>query len=579
MAKIAKTQKAKGVMDAIPGMYYGEYFFHNYHSIRELSKRARHSLIIKENQIVTNGKLPCFARPCPKRPRHGFVDSRVIKNNTELMKLWNEARKIDPEAELILGPYVPDVKYNAVYVNSGSVVVGKGNDGATGGRNSISIPVAPHKFPASFIADAGLNKKDAVYLEAIYSGSMGWLLAQARGGPAIDAVAADFVPKRTKVKKVVRPINDLVKWEKQAADLEPGTVVYGKGHSLASHAAIHCVLNKIPFVTSHEPKVGEILAPKGNKTHKISREGFKRGVRAAINLMRADHHVDYMLKYFYYSLSVLHNWAYINKSEHADWMLGSAAMIFVTLSSALCHGEFRHKYRDTIKARSTIYKNRIKNSLKSLKDLREVLIDFYSTDWRSGYGGLPWATCSWYTHNLWQEIVKTFDKTTASLSPKEIKNIMGLINKATNVAHNNGWWFNKFAKDEDLDAIAKEPGIAAFMVSDIIYNIRKKAKAVKGISKRIGAIDKVAAPCGYTSSGELVWIKVSEVYAGTVSLQIVRENGSTNYANIELNGKKYNDLKKKFYDEAIFCKVKRGNNFSLPTLAKTFSIKKKFGVA
>jgi len=582
----AKTQKAKGIVNAIPGLYYEEYSG-NYYGLRNLSKRAKHSLITNIKQIKTNGKMPCFARPCPERPRHGFVDSRVVKSNKELLALWKEAKKIDPKAEIILGPYLPNVQYNAVYVSSGSLVIGPGNDGATGGKNSVSFPVAPHSFSNDFLKDAGLTKKDAVYVEAVYNqghhSAKKWLITQARGGPAVDAISSDFIPKKFTVKKVVKPHNDLVKWEQQVETFTAGTVVYGAGHTLASHAAIHCVLNKIPFVTSHEPKVGEVLSAKGNKRAKLNRAQFKRGVRAAINICKSYKYAD-LMRYFYYSLSILHNWAYIKNSPNADWLLGSASTLFAKLGASLCHGEFRHKYNKNL-GREAVYAKSMKGGVAPLNELKEVCTDFYDGKWSSGYGGLPWATCSWYTYSLWRDIVKTFNKNTACLTGKEIADIVTTMNKVTNVAHNNGWWFNKFATEDDLDFVAAEPGLAAFMVSDVFYAIRKKARAVKGVTQDISKLESFSAPCGIGQDGQLSWLYISDFHGSVASLKLRDEKGNSKYKNIKLTPTERARLKRKYYADGksiydkMFIKIKTNGKFKIPGKAKDMDLGKVFKIA
>lgn len=569
----AKTQKARGVMYGLEDLFA----FNNqknYYGLTRFMKRAKHTVILKEEDIKYNGKLPCFARPCPKKPRHGFVDSKVVKNNKEILKMWKEARKIDPEAELILGPYVPSVKYNAVYVSSGSLSIGIGNDGATGGKNAINFPVAPHKFKPNFIKKAGLRVKDAVYLEAICRPSGGvidnrrWLLAQARGGPKLNAASSDFIPKKMKVKKIVTPHDDLVKWEKDVAKFAPGTVVYGPGHTLASHAAIHCVLNKVPFITGDKPVVGTMLVPKAASRTKLNRAEFKRGVRTGINICKTFDYED-LLKYFYYSLSVLHNWAYIRQSQSADWLLGTAATLYCKIGTALVQGEFRHMHKTGL-GREQTYKKSMREGKASLGRLPDMFKDFYSGYWSSGFGGIPWATCAWYMTSLWNEITKSFNKNTATLNDQETAKIMGIMNGATNAAHNNGWWFNKFACKADLDFVANHSGLAAFMVSDVYYDLNKRVRAIKSVKQKLPSVKRVNAPCGTTEDGRVAWLYMHYLKKST-ELKLKMDNGSTKYHTVKLTAKEYEGIRRKYdredkdpYGDKLYLNIKANGKFRLP---------------
>ncbi len=566
-----KTQKAMGVMYGLEDLF--QYHLRKeYFGLTRFVKRAKHSLIGREEDIQWNGKLPCFARPCPKKPRHGFVESKVVKSNDELLKMWKEARKIDPAAEIVLGPYSPSVKYNAVYVNSGSLSIGKGNDGATGGKDAISFPVAPHKFKDSFIKKSGLLKKDAVYLESIYRPDIDydrkWLLTQARGGPKLNAVSSDFIPKKMKVKKIVEPHDDLVRWEKEVSKFKPGTVVYGAGHTLASHAAIHCVLNKVPFVTSERPEIGSILTPKGNEEVKLGRLDFRRGVRAAVNICKMFKYED-LLRYFYYSLSVIHNWAYLKQSPHAAWLLGTAATVYCKVGTALVCGEFRHKHKSD-QSRETVYKKSMRDGMESQKKLPDILEDFYDGYWTSGFGGMPWATCAWYMYALWSEITKTFNKNTATLNDKEIIGVMGLMNRATNAAHNNGWWFNKFACKDDMDFVARHPGLAAYFVADVFYEMHKRAQVVKAVKQKLTKLRRVYAPCGTTKDGRLAWLYIYSIGKIT-QFSLMLENGTTKYKNIKLTPDEYKGLRRKYqredkdpYGDKTYIRIKSNGKFRLP---------------
>jgi len=541
-----RTQKAKGILSCLNRM------LDKYPHLIPFFARVEHRLIQNKGDIENNSYMPCFARPCPTRPRHGFVDSRVIKNNNELLELWKEVLKHDPDGEMILGPHLPNVDYNVVYVDSGMLSIGIGNDGATAGRNSINFPVAPHTFTKTMRRKAGISKDEAIYIEAIRPKDWyRWAMTQMRGGPSVNPVSPDYVDRKVVVEKIVKPSDDLLEWERQTKEFTEGTVVYAPGHTLASHAAIHCVLNKIPFITSREPKVGEILSSTQRKKRKptFRRRQFKRGVRAGINICKNAVYDD-MVKLFYFSISVLHNWAYIKHSEHADWLLGSASIILAKLCAALALGEYRHKdgnKRDL--RRENIYVKALNDPTEALYKLPKVFKDFYSIRWESGFGGLPWANCTWYSNLMWKNITKIFNHKNITISDNEVTELVSIINRTVNQAHNNGWWFNKFTTKEDMDFIAKNPGLGILCVADKLMDLYKAVNRVKGVKQKLKSTDKVFSPCGEDKNGNLVWFKIYGIRSKKVTIGIKTEDGKKRTKELKLTQKEFEAIRRKYRRE------------------------------
>jgi len=585
-ANSAKTQKAKGVLIGLK-YFNDEYKFRG--QLCSFLKVAKHRLVKKPSDILdqyydyySKGTYPFFARPCPMEPRHGFVESVIVKNKDELKKLWKEVRKQDKKGEIILGPHLPTVDKNAVYVNSGSLSIGKGHDGATGGNDSISFPVAPQKFPMSFRKNSGLKKTDAVYLEAVKGNGTKWQLVQARGGPKISATSPDFVPKQVTVKHIVRPHNDLLRWEKEARSFKPGTVVYGNGHTLASHAAIHCVLNKVPFITSSEPKIGDVVKPtQSRRSNKINRKEFRRGVRVGLDVCKDSGSLD-MERLFYFSLSVLHNWAYLKESSHASWLLGSASTIFSKICASLSFGEHRHKGNGYM-GRSQVYSKIMRCAPKKLNGIAKVFEDFHQKHWGSGYGGKPWATCAWYSYCLWRQVIKVYNRRGANLSDKEVVDTITFINKTTNLAHNNGWWFNKFTMQSSLDFIAKDSGFVAFIVSDVYLKIYNALPKAKNIGVALPRIRTVKAPFYTNKDGEIAWLVISSARKYT-DISLWLENGKSRCKDIKLSNREITYLKKRYKKERkdiysdLTLSVKSNGKFNIPG-GRTRDLRKVFKVA
>lgn len=501
----AKTQKAIGVLEGIPKLLHkyslGEYLIKPNHCLfKTLNDIEKYS---KTDYGKTHNIFHGFARPCPIRPRHGFVESKVINSKDELLALMKEVKEQDKSGEIILGPYFDKINCSAVYVSSGMLSVGPGNDGATGGKNSISFPVAPFVMSADFLKSVKIKKSGAVYLETICDKNGYNFLTQIRGGPRIRVESEDFIPCTLAVKKVISPNKDLLAWEKEVKTIKNGTVVYGNGYTLASHAAVHCVLHNIPFIVSHKPKVGEIIKATEEKELKrpLNRRNFRKGVDFVLknNLFKS------MSLEFKFCLSILHNWAYLRKSVHADWLFGVLVTLFVKLCTALVFGEHRHFGTRHFNSRTDAY-NKVRNKcLNYANKLPGIFKDFYSRTWTSGFGGIPWANCALFAGLTWKLVVDMFNRKRDNISDEEIAKVIDIINKTINLAHNNGWWFNKIAMKEDMDFAADNPGLLSLCVSDGFFNAAKNIKSVKKIAVKLKPMKDIVAPCGINNNNKLVW--------------------------------------------------------------------------
>jgi hypothetical protein len=538
-----RTQKAKGILRGIPALrgasFLGE-MFNSYESPLLVSKKSQCRLPYGD---------PVFARPCPTNPRHGFVDSRVITSNKQLKQLLDEVKKEDPNGEIILSRYYPRVKYNAIYVGDGMLSVGPKNDGATGGNNSIGVPVAPYKFADKVYKASGLNKDESVYLEFIHTLDE-WHVVQVRGGPKAET-RSDFIPRTVKVNKIVKPNDNLLAWEKEVKTFKSETVVYGAGHTLTSHAAIHCVINNIPFITSFIPKVGQIIK-KNNKQTKIDAKDFRRGVAAGVKICKKIYitnygNVDIIKDYAIYALSVLHNWAYIKNSIHAGWILGSAAVIFSKICATLCHGEYNHRDFILNRNRNYIYAKTLHCGLKSIYDLPRICKSFYSEQWEPDYGGIKWATCAWYVCKMWNAICDIYNGSRENIEETKISTYINLMNKVINLAHNCGWWLDKIMEEKELDLFKDKSGLVLTSVSHILYQIYQQIKCQNILKRPPHKIQINNAPCDYHKTHGLRW-----AYAKTnhdiskLMFYIQDENKNHKIKDIYLNDTLYKRLEKKW---------------------------------
>lgn len=493
------TQKGIGIVLGIPRI--GIMF-----DCKSFYRVPAHTIVksVQDIEKLPSYFFPGFARPCPKTPRHGFVESRKVKDKESLKKLIKQVIKEDPCGEIALGPCFDKITCSSIYTSSGLLSIGPDNDGATGGKDSFSIPVAPLKYDEEFLKEVKIDTKEAVYLESIFDKYTGCYITQVRGGPALSQSGDDYIPKTVKVASVVTPSQDLLAWEKEVKSFKSGTVVYGNGYTLASHAAVHCILHKIPFITSKKPSVGEVLhSTEINESSKLTREGFKRGVSYALKMTDRNE----LGAYFRYCLSILHNWAYLRKHPQADQMLGVGVTLFVKLCAALACGEYRHNNHYDMFVnhwREDVYSTVLSNGTKYLNKLPTICKNFCTGHWESGFGDLPWASCAWYSASIWDTIIKMYNGKCKSLSDKEIARLIDYINRTMNLVHNSNWWFDKISQKTAMDFAANYPGLCASIVADVFYRVNKGIKDLKKVKRRLPPLKKVKHPLTLNANGKLI---------------------------------------------------------------------------
>lgn len=278
LSQKVKTQKAKGLL-RILGM--GKHFIPGIiFSPGNHTYTPSYSAVYKPTNPVAffpyqePSILPAFARPCPMKPRHGFVESRVVSNPAEMAQVIVETLRADPQGEIIFMPKLT-AKFSLVATNAG-VSVGWGNDGVTAGKETFSLPSlvnVPIWNRAVNHGDAGgIEPGECVYLEGVeHKGLM--RAVQLRGGPG-QSGDAEFIPADVVVKVVHTPMTDLLEWQYKVVSMKKGAVVWSPGGSLSSHAAIHCILHNIPFLTRmEEPKVGDTIVAKKMLTEETLKAG------------------------------------------------------------------------------------------------------------------------------------------------------------------------------------------------------------------------------------------------------------------------------------------------------------------
>src|SRR3990167_2855200 len=335
-----RTQKALGVKELLSYKYIINFSFDNF-------------LIQHANDIVSYnwfGIGRIFARPCPKTPRHGFLNSREIKSKEEAQNLLKEILAIDPEGELLLAPMIEASHSSVLALKSGVLVVGPGNDGATGGKKSVTFPVTPCIYDkgtvvGSMIARAGIDpEKDGFFEYVTDEESSVSTCVQLREGPLVPGGGAvSYYPPNFSgmtVEHVITPTDDLLAWEKLCGELkgQKGVVACHVGGSIASHAAIHCMLNEIPYLTSPVCSGGYLLAPQQRVLPGFDTKEFGRGIRYAESVS-----IDVVKKNVEAAIAVLHNAVALRTSKYYSRLLGFSAAMLCRAGAWACLGEARYK--------------------------------------------------------------------------------------------------------------------------------------------------------------------------------------------------------------------------------------------
>jgi hypothetical protein len=417
-----------------------------------------------------------FARPCPVTPQHGFVDSRPIKNKAEAMKLFKQAQKVDPKAELLLMPYIK-ADFNAIWT-PGLLAVGPGNDGATSGHKSVAVHTTetiPLLDPKVVTSASGMAEGAAPYLEFVGRHPVGAAksepiyLVQLRGGPKLSGLGANFIPKKIKVLHVVHAKGDLIEWKEACAKFKPGTVVVHPGGTMSSHYAVHCVEHDIPIITvGKTPTVGETLEPTPVAKPEKDVDEVLKGLAVGVTLP-----IDYESAVLIV-LGALHNSPFFDKGDSR--LFGTAVMLALKLGFAACFGEARHKDTAGL-ARHQVYEKAWADIASHVKRFNVARAKFYYQAWSPGFGGKKWGACADATADLWNATVRL-----ARLKTKEsLTAVVDALNVVINQAHNNGWWFNKFISAKWFDVAAKSPASPLIVTMRHVYAIQTAPAKMEGL--------------------------------------------------------------------------------------------------
>lgn len=468
---------------------------------------------------------PLFARPCPVRPRHGFIDSRLVHSADEARALLEEVQREDPDGELLLTRPLSG-EYSAVATTAG-VSYGLRNDGVTGSKSKVlSIPT-PSAGSESFLNWMGYlmdrrtkifsmvtEENPAPYIEVVEdSGHLA--MVQLRMGPE-QPTTKDFIPAKMTVKKVVNPMEfgyeeDLLGWEKYVKELvkEKGAVISIPEGSLASHHAVHGITLGIPVVTSRYVSPGDVLAPTDFKPHVL----LPAELQALKNYIERweqydlDQNPDRIITHLIPAVGSIHAQSLWDGARH---LLDLRAMSVVVLSRAIAaasFGELRHfwhrgpgrnsRYKDPFQclrpgssetvwsgdSRTAIYSDTLRPiSSRTLADSLACAVKGFDTPgWsrnnlpegetdpkdQCAYGGPKWADVA----RAAQQTAEAIDVFKNAPTLLNWETVVLAANLALNTAHNGGVALNKWVMGMHLDVAAKNPFVT--LLNPVVGSLMK----------------------------------------------------------------------------------------------------------
>lgn len=449
--------------------------------------------------------LPCFARPCPMRPRHGFVESRQVDSVSDVLRVLAETRHHDPEGEVIFMPRLTG-KYSGIANHSG-VTYGVGNDGATAGTSAVFIPAwtKPSRFKqqvGGFLVDYS-QITHAPYIEFVEHKGM-IVPVQLRDGPEIPR-GANFIPADVTVTKVIPAEGDLLDWETRInvlGNAPPGVVVWHPKGSLSSHYAVHAILHHIPVIIDHEPWVGEELKASNDTPRALTKTNYLRiarwiEARLAKNFGKVDHDVqEDMVRAAVATLHASPQWG---NDVHLLKLRAEGVCATMIFTACACIGEDRHFYgrvgpghhrnggadaecqlfndvkgfalsEDDKPLRERVYDEALKLPLPKLRQyLAQATRDLGHPDWQGNYGGSSWKRCG----NLCLEGFEALDKFIEHPTELKWQNVMSAYNRVINATHNNGKVLTKWVRGYTMDQLSMGPafGFISPYVADLCLGL------------------------------------------------------------------------------------------------------------
>lgn len=413
-----------------PGYKPQETYAFNRSSLRCVSRGGESSigpvfLIQSAEQLnqIPPWLYPFFARPCPKTPRHGFVDSRLVENVSAAEHLFIMAQEADPDAEMLM-MFPCEGRFSAV-LNSQGVTYGQSNNGVTAGyHGNTEIPARASRDElltsvgyalSTVMRPSDIDDAPEAYIEAVQDKHR-IKLVQVRGGPKAGRQSKWLIHHESPKPYLLRISCENVDYDGMAhikADADPSTEAhldalikkYGDnllmvtdGVSENSHIVVQAIVRNVNicFMTANEyynlssPKIttalngvpDDAISVQKHETYRHSLGKTLKGriYSGPVKAMSKNKSTEtFLAEWCALGLGSLHaqpSWArcYTITDDDNLYKLGHlaaegiAAMIWLPLIA--CIGEARHadSYHGSASMRTEVYASMSRCSNKTSRD-------------------------------------------------------------------------------------------------------------------------------------------------------------------------------------------------------------------
>ena len=464
-----RSQKARGIR-ALAG------------SSRSEAKECTKTLLLQDeltelDEFVMRSAFdnyPVFVRPCPSKPRPGFVDSCVCYSAQAVREVIQNIVEKAPEEQIECVVMKPiDAEYSGIISRSG-LALGPGHNGATAGK-SIYVPFECDEKTFQAIAGITGDRWDSAHVEGdphieFVRGKDSVLrYVQLRGGPKAPSTRV-FAPSVMKIKHVRvledEPLfvnDDTIGWESYCKEgFDDGTVFWLKSASPSSHYALHLLANNVPFVLGEPaPHEGDVLEPQNEQRDESD---YKQIAFVATREVKHEMFSQAMRLGF----SVLHGYTQIGRTPAANIVIGRAVAYTVRMAAACCIGETRHGRANVKKGwklpawydgttfncdRVQVYRQAFGLNMSELYGYMEACVKIFGMKWQSSYGGPKWQTCAETTRDTIKCVLDfAYEPGKATWDA-----LLGKWNALVNCVHNGGPLLNKVLSTSVMHEASVKP--------------------------------------------------------------------------------------------------------------------------
>lgn len=457
---IIQSQKARGLLD----LQKDSYAFY-------APDHARIKIWHEGDDVPA---FPFFARPCPLRPRHGFVESRLVQTKEEFDQVVAEIKATDePLVEIICMPLLDSI--GACIISPDGVTLANTRTGATDGTQALFIPCPTSATDYGYYVVgnhiSGIADGEVVFIEGQFIRERQRSIAvQARSGPSV-GVARDFIPPQhagKEIREVHRPgfscaPDDLLAWEKliSGLPLDGSVVVNIPDGTLHSHYAVHAILRGIPVIVSRSVWIGDTIPAQssgdkgtwGTKELLLAREAFRSAWEWEIE--------ESVVKSAIAALHAAAAWEYRSELVRlTGWALGVLSRsVLAAIIAELRHYRSRgpgrwYRTPDWIAdlpkgCRREVLETAAALPFDHVIHLINVIPSGFAGRWVKHYGGAKWKKIA----KVWQSLVAS----ALVGSPNKFHDAIKHAHTLINIEHNTGSLMDRWVSRSALDLCAKVP--------------------------------------------------------------------------------------------------------------------------